>query len=156
MDVAAIGMGMAAGYYTLPIAYKLTGSSPAFRPYLGAVNVAAGSLLIALAPRRAKMRKLVRETGAMIAGVGVYDLLACNIKALALPSIPESNALVNQIPGMAASYQVARRPVSRPASMMGASYAYGPVSYGASYEAPSARTAGLGMGSDDPFNGIWQ
>jgi hypothetical protein len=155
MSVASIGLGIAAGYYTMPLVYRLIPSAnrEGFRPFMGALNVLSGSLLIALAPRR-RGGKMVKEMGAVIAGTGVYDLIAENIPQLGLAPIPKTNPVISGLlPGMAASYTVGARPVSRQASSIGASYAYGPVAYGSSYEAPGAQTAGLG--SDNPFEGMW-
>lgn len=158
MSVASIGVGIAAGYYTLPLANMLVPDAmkAQFRPWAGLLNVASGSILIAFAKGRGKGAKFMRETGAIIAGTGVYDLLAENTQ-LGLVPIPKSNPVITgMIPAspVSASYTVPTRPVSRQASSIGASYAYGPVAYGASYEAPGATTAGLG--SDDPFAGMWQ
>lgn len=155
MSVASIGLGIAAGYYTLPAVNALIPAAQReqLRPFMGGINVLAGSLIISMA--KGRKAKMLREMGAIIAGTGVYDLLAENIPQLGLAPIPKTNPVISGLlPGVSASYSVGARPVSRQASSIGASYAYAPVAYGASYEAPNAQTAGLG--SDDPFAGIWQ
>lgn len=154
MSVASIGVGIAAGYYTTPLVYGIipAANREQFRPFMGGLNILAGSLLISFAPRR-RGGKMMKEIGAIVAGMGVYDLVAENVPQLGLPPIPKTNPIVSGLPGMSASYTVSHKPVSRVASSVGQSYAYAPVNYGASYSAPGAETAGLG--SDDPFAGIW-
>lgn len=150
-----LSVGLISGYLTLPLVYKMLPvnmKTAQNRQWLGLVNVAVGALLFTFIRQKA-----VKDVALVIAGTGVYDLIAANIPQLGLPKIPEENLLINSmIPGAApaavsASYGVPRLPVSRSASMLGAS-AYQKAQLGASYADPTMQTAGFH--GDNPFEGV--
>jgi hypothetical protein len=163
MTGVKIAAGMVAGYLTLPLVYTVLPANmktAANRKYLGLVNVGVGAILFAL-----MKKKMIKDVGLVIAATGVYDLISQNIPQLGLPVIPTSNILIDKaIPsnasttateathGLYASYGVARLPVSSSAQMMGASAYRTRALYGASYSAPTAKTAGFGC--DNPFSQI--
>ena len=152
MRSLTIGGGIASGMIGMPLVYKMVPSQYRIqaRPYLGLVHVVIGSLLASFVKNRN-----AREIGVILAGTGVYDLIAKNIPDLGLPTLPETNLLIDKFlptPASAAavssSYNIARQPVSRVAAAGIAS----------SYQAPGARTVGLSgyrSGSENPYQEVF-
>jgi len=159
MSVVKIGGGVVLGFMTLPL---VNGLIPAanradYDKYLGLVNVVIGALMFGFIKN-----KDIKEMGLVVAGMGVYDLIASNVDALKLMPIPRTNALITDMlpepaaststggKGTSGSYQASRLPVSRAAAsgMVGASYPGARAGYlGDSYRASS------GFG-DNPYEGI--
>lgn len=143
MQVAGIGGGIALGYLTLPLMYKILPTEVAAknRRFLGIVNVVLGGLMAGMLKN-----KTLKSMGITVAGTGVYDLIAANTQdMLGLPTIPETSMLLSKaLPAPApeaeaasASYETGYMPVSDVA--MGASY----MPLGGSYES-DMDTIGLG------------
>lgn len=155
MSGATIGGGIVLGAVTMPLVDRMipANNRAQFSPFLGIVNIAIGALMYGMLRNR-----MAKQLGLVVAGTGVYDLVAENIPQLSLPSM-RATALVNQMMpaaiapnGAAASYQVARRPVS-PVARLSASYpSPARAGYSASYADPGMRTEGFG--STDPYAGI--
>lgn len=162
MQSVTISGGIVAGMLGMPLVYGVLPvdmKTPQTRKFLGLVHVLLGSLVVGFVKN-----KQGRTLGAVIAGTGVYDLIAENTKTtLGLPSLPTENVMISGLLpaggdstppeeqsasymrnyGMNASYMVPRRPVSSPA--------IGTVA--ASYEAPGSSTVGLS--GDNPYAGIF-
>jgi hypothetical protein len=173
MTAATIGIGVVAGYFTLPIVCKIlpaswvkeiqtpTGAGKA----RGLINVAIGILVMSMI-----RNKRAKEIGIVIAGMGVYDLIALNIPALGLPALQGSNAALDKaIPSVHGSYTAGRMYGALGPSVVGAGYtrnalgpsvagaapSFGPSSYGqssygmgGSYESPAARAFGNDLDLD--------
>jgi len=161
MQSLTVGGGVVAGFMGMPLVYRLVPESnrTTLRPYLGIVHVLIGALMAGML-RNARMKQM----GVVIAGTGVYDLLAQNISQLGLPGLPVSNILLDQAfgggaaPALAASYPVARRPISRYAALAPSAQALA-----ASYQAPGRQITKLGSTwasdewtTDNPYAGIWE
>lgn len=153
VNMATIGIGVVAGYLTLPLMCKILPASvlaerqsmTGFGKQIGILNVALGALLFTF-----MRNKRVKEIGLIIAGMGVYDLIAVNVAELHLPPLPISNPLIDSmIPGAVGA------PVTPKSGYMGASYrgpapaigtrvagSYGPSSYGGSYSPAALRAFG--------------
>lgn len=172
MQVATIGGGIAAGFFAMPVLNAVAPASlktPQARRFYGLAHVLLGGLVAGFAKG-----KNAKQFGIVIAGTGAYDLIAQNIVALGLPSLPDQNPLVSQyLPGSGSGEAEMTSGASRmvqayganystpaPAGYMGANYTVPqlPVSpvaqsgMGASYGAPGMSTQGLH--SDSPFEGI--
>ena len=156
MTGVKIGGGIALGFIMLPLVSRmLPVSMQKYDKYLGVGNVLIGALMAAFLKN-----KDLKDVGIVIAGTGVYDLLAMNTQEwLGLPTVLRDSKLIRQL--MPTSTSVAA-PVSGYAdqSYVGASYGVpvAPVSpsasayIGASYESPDSRIAGFGM--DNPYDDI--
>lgn len=149
VNIATIGVGIIAGFMTLPLVANILPKSmlterqnmTGFGKQLGLVNVLIGALLFGFMRNRR-----IKEVGLIIAGTGVYDLIAVNVPQLNLPPLPMSNPLI-PAPKMSASYPALVNPASRVAD------SYGPSSYdgrslGASYESNMMRA----FSGDDMFS----
>jgi len=153
MQSLTIAGGIVGGALAMPLVYGVMPEQlKAQRRYLGAVHVLIGSLLIGF------MRgKQGRTLGAVIAGTGVYDLIAQNVPQLELPGLPTTVSFIpaTMLPAPApeatsASYMVPRSPVSAPAlGTVAASYMRNYGGMAASYEAPGSSTVGLG--AENPY-----
>ena len=105
--------------------------------------------------------KTVKQIGLVIAGTGVYDLIAMNVTQLGLPALPRVSPVIDQLLGpqasavaapVSASYPIARRPVSA-AARIGTPFASSyEMPFGASYQAPGMPIEGFGH--DNPYAGI--
>jgi hypothetical protein len=84
MGTLVLGGGIAVGFLAMPLVTKLATALKlgAYRRYFGLGHVVIGGVLAAMMKRRA-----LKELGLVIAGVGVYDLIANNIPALQLPAV---------------------------------------------------------------------
>lgn len=130
MSAVAIGAGIVTGAVVMPLVYNVMPAGlKTQRRWLGGVHVAVGLLLTSLVKN-----KNLKTVGLVIAGTGIYDLIAQNVNALGLTPLPTSSMLVPQAqpasasytPGLlGASYGVPTAPVSSVAGMMGASYQSG-------------------------------
>lgn len=140
-----VGVGVASGFTATPVAARLMqmGNLGAYDNFLGLVHILLGSVMIG-----ASRNRDIKDVGMMIAGFGVYDLVASNVKALGLSPLPRYQELTAMLPGMtppaeeaaSASYGVAMRPTSA-VSRGGVAASYQGV--GASFEAPGTSTVGL-------------
>lgn len=163
MTTAKIGGGIALGFVLMPLAYRILPDNIRInnRRWLGIVNVLVGSLMAGLI-----RNKNVKDVGIIVAGTGVYDLIASNVTALGLPALPVSSPLIDKMMPMSGSYAdrayvegsyavpvAPISPVARMQSMLGASFET-PVrsGYGSSYEAPDYRPS-QGFG-DNPYSDI--
>jgi hypothetical protein len=154
ISTAMIGGGIAAGMATKSVSEMLLKQLKLDRydKYSGALSIVIGALLIGMMKKRQ-----VKEIGAIIAGAGLYDLVAQNVKALKLTPLPTIS--LPKLPGMApaavsASYATAVRPVS-PVARVGLQSSYGvvaPAGYGSSYQA-NVPTQGF-SGMDNPYADI--
>jgi len=160
VNVATIGIGVVAGFLTLPLVARILPQSilderakmEGFGKQIGLVNVAIGALLFGFMKNRR-----VKEAGLIIAGMGVYDLIAVNITQLGLPPLPVSSTAIDKLlgpvevkPKVGASYPALVSPASRVAG------AYGPSSYdgiggrvGATYESAMTRSFGGDLDLDN-------
>lgn len=153
MQSLTIAGGIVGGALAMPLVYSVAPQAlKNQRRYLGVVHVLLGSLMVGF------MRgKQGRTLGAVVAGTGVYDLIAQNIPQLELPGLPTSVSFIpaTMLPApspeaTSASYMVPRAPVSAPAlGTVAASYMPNYAGVGASYEAPGSSTVGLG--AENPY-----
>jgi hypothetical protein len=150
MTAATIGIGLVAGWMTLPIVSKILPADwkaeienpTGWGKARGLINVAIGVLIFSMLKN-----KRAKEIGIVIAGTGVYDLIAVNLQAqLGLPQLSASNTALDALmPAASGSYGT---PGTHAASAMAGSYgqnmipSYGPSAYGASYESPVMRAFG--------------
>lgn len=121
MRGVAIGGGIVGGYMTLPLIARFLPEDmrTKFDPYLGTINVLIGALMFGFL-----RNKHLKEAGMVIAGTGIYDLVASNVPQLGLPQISRSNTLIDGAfgPGGAGiSYYTPRMPALA-APSMNASY----------------------------------
>lgn len=127
MGTLVLGGGIAVGFLAMPVVSKLASmlKLDAHRKYFGLGHVVIGGALAMMMKRRA-----LKELGLVIAGVGVYDLIASNVPMLGLPPISVSDWTAKLMP--AASGSLDRTIAYHPTlPTVGASYQ--PMS--ASYEA---------------------
>jgi len=145
MTAATIGIGVIAGYMVLPLFKKIVPATWAAQidsmsgmgKARGLINVAVGVLLFS-----AMRQKRVKEVGLVIAGMGVYDLIAVNISALSLPPLPATMPLIDKtMPAAHGNYPVLTPPASGMAGSYGAS-AYDGIRVGASYERSAIKAFG--------------
>jgi hypothetical protein len=139
----AIGGGIISGFMAMPLLFNvLPQSVKDQRKFLGAIHVILG-LVVASAMKN----KNLKTVGYVLAGTGIYDLIAQNID-IGLPGLPTSNTLISKaIPSstpVSASYYPALASSYEPSRNLSASYE--PVS--ASY-APEA------LAGTNPYDGIW-
>lgn len=146
----AVGMGT--GYMVIPVLNKLLPanmreSATGQFKWLGAVDFAVGALMTAFIKN-----KDVKDVGMVVAGLGVYDLIAANVPMLGLPAVPRNNKIVNQLFGgttageaISASYRAPSRTGGYSASYSMPYRPTSPVARGmsASYAAPYSMTEGL-------------
>lgn len=164
MTSAKIGGGIALGAVAMPLVYNIipAANRTSLNPWLGAINIIIGALGVSFI-----RNKNVKDMMIVVAGTGVYDLLASNVPSLGLPALPRAvgpmfskflpSAVPSAVPAavpVSSSYPVARLPVS-PVARGGMSANY-PSShragYGASYAAPGMKQQGLS--SDNPYGEI--
>lgn len=146
MTAATVGIGIAVGYALLPIISSMLPASlvtarkanTGAGRFLGLINVAVG-LLVASAMRQAR----VKQIGMVVAGMGVYDLIASNVPTLGLAALPINlNVAGTPIgPKLAGSYPALVSPAS------GMAGSYGRSSYGSNYSPIATR----GFGDDNPL-----
>jgi hypothetical protein len=152
MTAATIGIGLVAGWMTLPVVSKILpaswqaqiASATGWGKARGLINVAVGILLFSMLKN-----KRAKEIGIVIAGTGVYDLIAVNLQAqLGLPMLPVSNmALDKLMPAAAGSYgtpgtHATMALAGNPHAVQAIAGSYGPSAYGASYESPFMKAFG--------------
>lgn len=159
MQGVTIGGGIIGGSLTMPLMVRFLPASITtdYNKYLGVVNVALGALMVAFL-----RNKNLKQLGIVIAGTGMYDLVAMNTP-IGLPALPRTNAMIEQAFGPAtpavtsASYAVPRLPVSNVAKMapsLNASYMAPGRSgqYSASYVDPGLSL--VGFSGDNPYGDI--
>jgi len=149
MTAATIGVGLVAGWMTLPLVSRIMpatwqtqiASATGWGKARGLINVAIGVLIFSMLKN-----KRAKEVGIVIAGTGVYDLIAVNVTALGLPQLPVSNTAIDKMmPAASGSYGT---PGTHASQAMAGSYgqnmipSYGPSAYGASYESPVMKAFG--------------
>lgn len=167
MQSLTISGGLISGYLGMPIIYRFIpdAQKTTVRPFLGLFHVLAGSLLFGFVKNKA-----VKEIGAIVAGTGVYDLIAYNIPDLGLPALPTSNLMIEKLIGapaaptpVSANFNTGRTPVSRIArglsrSPMSANYETSRRrSLAANYQ-PQLMGANWGYNqgeTDDPYAGVF-
>lgn len=100
MQTATIGGGIMAGFLAMPFVYRMVPDAQkrTVRPFLGLFHVLAGSLLFGFVKNKA-----VKEIGVILAGTGVYDLVAYNVDTLGLPALPTENIMVTKLLGAPAA-----------------------------------------------------
>lgn len=153
MMALSIGSGIVASALTMPILNKVLPSGlTSQRKYLGGVHVIAGLLLTSLVKN-----KNIKTIGVVIAGAGVYDLIAQNVSALQLPGLPTSNILADKLmPALPAPVALTEAQSASYTPFLGMSYERGGM-LGASYQSQK-NTVGLGcddaMFGTDPYETI--
>ena len=145
MNAVTIGGGLAGGFAlkSLYKSFRPAGWSTSDNWAAGLVNIVVGSLLFAMRQRK------IKEIGVIVAGTGLYDLVASNLP-IGLPPIP-AVGLVQQVTGrVAGSYASNMLPVSPTAAVMpmSASYADGAATVGLPGVSGTALTT-------DPYEGIF-
>lgn len=120
-----IAAGVAVGMFLMPVLVKVMpkdeAGTPRFRRFYGLIHIFIG------AATAATMRQpAVRDVALVVAGIGVYDLIASNLRFLGLPMLPGWSpvTLGQDRPGIVGTSQ-------RYAPALGASYQE---RVGASYE----------------------
>jgi hypothetical protein len=100
MGTLVLGGGIAVGFLAMPLVTKLATALKlgAYRRYFGLGHVVIGGVLAAMMKRRA-----LKELGLVIAGVGVYDLIASNVPALQLPPVSGKDWLSTMMPSASGS-----------------------------------------------------
>jgi len=154
----SIGGGLVAGSITMPLLTRILPSdiTVKYNKCLGLANVLAGVLMFSFMKNR-----MLKQLGLVIAGTGMYDLVASNVTDLQLPMLPRSSAFINKLlpppagtvapNGTSASYPIARQPVSA-AARYGAPFAASyQQPFGASYQSPMPIE---GFGGDSPYSGV--
>jgi len=139
-----LGIGVTCGFVSMPIIDKIaqmTGLRQYSR-YYGLGQIVLGSLMTAFIRNKA-----AKDIGIMIAGFGVYDLIATNLAPSYLQQLPRVQGITSMIPGLGTSYGVARAPVSRVAGAVPMAASYQPA-LASSYDSGRSDTVGLaGEGS---------
>lgn len=141
-QIAVVGGGIVAGLAMKSVVNKLigmSGQSAQLEKFGGALQIVIGAVLYAT------MRKpALQQIGAIVAGVGLYDLIQRNANISALPPLTAIG-----IPGLSASYDYSYGPrqIAMP-SMVPAARPLA-ASYGASYT-PAAGLSGM----DNPYGDI--
>lgn len=161
MTAATIGIGLVAGWMTLPLVSKIMPaawrseieSPTTWGKARGLINVAIGVALFTLLKN-----KHAKQIGMVVAGTGIYDLIAVNVPQLGLPSLPAQNSgLDNLMPAASGTYDsigvhAASAMAGNPhaSQAIAGSYgpanavvpAYGPSAYGSSYESSLMKSFG--------------
>jgi len=136
---AKVAGGIVVGMLGMPVAVRLATMLPGnlyqYRRFFGLFHVVVGSVL-----STTMKNKHIREMALVVAGVGVYDLIASNIAFLGLTPIPDVSKLIPMtaaaapaagdepgVIGMGASYQQVGADY---APALGASYEGDDISYG--------------------------
>jgi hypothetical protein len=135
--------GIAVGTIATPFASKIMTKVFNAEKFTGVVHIVMGTVLFSL-----MKRKEVRNAGVIIAGMGIYDLIA-NFSGGKIPVLTRAVPLVDSVAsGMFGSnYRVASAPVSSLAALgpgVGASYA--PRRLAANYGAPAMSPVGIAGG----------
>ena len=128
MNAVSIASGIGAGFLAMPLIIKIIPEKnrAQFNDYMGLAHVALGLVMASMLKN-----KNLKAMGAVIAGTGVYDLIACNIPQLDLPRLPRTSVLFDQMDGtMSITHQGSSYPTAQLPVNMGASYER----VGASYE----------------------
>jgi len=123
-----IGGGITGGFIAMPLVYSIL--PVAFRQtnrrWLGLGHVGLGALMVGMLRNRD-----AKDVGMVVAGTGIYDLIANNVPQLGLPPLPTAmpemfgggQALLDEPESTSASYPVLSAPVSDVARRgIGASY----------------------------------
>jgi len=90
--------GLAVGYIGMPVFSKVMNmvlkpvDALKFRPFFGVFHIALGAFVAATVKN-----KNVKDAALIVAGTGVYDLIASNVKFLGLPPLPSENPLLAKI-----------------------------------------------------------
>ena len=130
MQAASIAGGITLGYLAMPLLWKVAPDSvKAQRNFFGIAHILLGGLMATMLKN-----KNLKAMGVVVAGTGVYDLIACNVPQLDLKRIPTDNLMFDNMMGgtLAIEHQGASYPGARVPSMsLAASY---PASLNSSYE----------------------
>lgn len=98
IDKVAIGGlkmagGIAIGMFGMPLIVKLVPASMLkHRKFFGAIHVVIGAVAAATLKN-----KHIKDAALVMAGTGVYDLIASNITMLGLPTLPNSSLLLGDV-----------------------------------------------------------
>lgn len=155
MTAAKIGGGIGVGAIAMPIISNYVPGVSKYDKYLGIAHVVLGAFGVSFLKN-----KDLKDMSMIIAGTGVYDLIASNVPQLGLKPLPRQlgTAFSSVLPkaSLSASYTSRMMPVSPVAAAgRGMSASYGVparAGYSASYPAPGMKTQGLS--SDNPYEGI--
>lgn len=124
MTALPVAGGLALGMFAMPQIVKVVPESlKKYAKFYGVAHVVLG-----VAAMTFVKKDIVKTLGGTLVAMGLYDLLACNVKALKLPPLPgreESSLAADEIVG--ASFETIGRDFE-PAGALGASYG---ASYGA-------------------------
>lgn len=153
MQGVTIGGGIVGGSLAMPLLVRFLPANITtdYNKYLGVVHVALGALMFGFLKN-----KNLKQLGLVIAGTGMYDLVAMNAP-IGLPPLPRSSEMIDKAfgaGGASASYPVSRLPVSPVARLgvpsLNASYQL-PARQGwaASYSAPGSSIEGFS--GDNPY-----
>lgn len=126
-----IAGGIAIGFLGMPVIVKFAPASLLkHRKFFGLIHVILGAVAASF------MKKpLIKDMALVVAGTGVYDLIASNLPMLGLPTLPNSTPLLGGpvagdepgVIGMEADYAPA---LGASYQAMGASYGADDISYG--------------------------
>lgn len=128
MSGLKIGGGITGGFLAMPLVYSVLPTTFRMenRRWLGIGHVGIGALMVGML-----RNKDAKDVGMIVAGTGIYDLIANNIPALGLPPLPTTmpeifsgdNAELEFPESTSASYPVLSAPTSDVARRgIGASY----------------------------------
>jgi hypothetical protein len=148
--IGSMGAGLVGGMFLkgqVETMMKNNASLSEYTQYSGVASIILGGMLFVMGKKA-----MLKQAGAAMAAVGLYDVVQQNVLKTQLPALKP----VELPTGVGSSYPVNYLPVSRVA--MGASYpGNAPAGYlGSSYQAPDSSTQGFSGGMDNPFENIFQ
>jgi len=121
--------GITIGFTAMPIICKFMPASltTKYRRFYGLLHVVLGAAAAAFVKK-----PIVKDMALLVAGTGIYDLIASNIPMLGLPALPSASSLLSGdedpgVIGMEADYAPA---LGASYQAMGASYGADDISYG--------------------------
>jgi hypothetical protein len=102
---AKVACGLVAGFMLMPLVCKFAPltMTAKYRRFYGVLNVVVGAVAAATIKNQH-----VKDAALIVAGTGIYDLIASNIGALGLPPLPSTKVLLggyDMTPAVGASYQ---------------------------------------------------
>ncbi len=144
--IGSMGAGIVGGMFLKGQVESMMAKNTTLAGYTrfsGVASMLLGGLLFIMG-----RKAMIKQAGAAMAAIGLYDVVQQNANIAQLPAIPAM--------ALGSSYPVNYAPVSRVA--MGASYpGNAPAGYvGSSYQAPDSSTQGFSGGMDNPFENIFQ
>jgi hypothetical protein len=121
--------GIALGFMGMPVICKFMPAdlTAKYRQYYGIIHVVLGAVAASTIKQQ-----IVKDMALTVAGVGIYDLIASNLKMLGLPALPSTSELLGPVAGdepgvIGADFAPA---LGSSYSVMGSSYGTDDIAYG--------------------------